>query len=152
MDNTQRTGGCQCGALRYVIDEPLGRASICHCRMCQKAFGNAFGPLVTAAGLRWVKGHPKRFRSSNKVSRGFCAECGTPMTYEPDGFAPELAIATLDAPEDVAPVIQVGLESRPPRLASPAQLPTRTAAEQAKVAAFFGDIVSHQHPDRPDED
>lgn len=152
MDNTQRTGGCQCGALRYVIDEPLGRASICHCRMCQKAFGNAFGPLVTAAGLRWVRGEPKRFRSSNKVSRGFCAECGTPMTYEPEGFAPELAIATLDEPGDVAPVIQVGLESRLPWVDGLHSLPTRTPTEAAKVAGFFGDIVSHQHPDRPERE
>jgi len=120
--------------------------------MCQKAFGNAFAPLVTAPGLRWLRGEPKRFRSSNKVSRGFCAECGTPLTYEPDGFHTEIAIATLDHPAEVAPVIQVGLESRLPWCDALADLPTRSPAEAAKVAAFFGDIVSHQHPDRPDAD
>jgi hypothetical protein len=150
MTSQRRTGGCQCGALRYEVDEPLGRASICHCRMCQKAFGNAFAPLVTAKGLRWVRGEPKRFRSSNKVQRGFCAECGTPMTWEPDGLHPELAIATLDEPATVAPVIQVGLESRLPWCDALPGLPTRTPAEVAKVASFFGDIVSNQHPDRPD--
>jgi hypothetical protein len=41
------TGGCQCGAVRYRIEGDLGRASICHCRMCQKAFG---GP-VRGSGL-----------------------------------------------------------------------------------------------------
>jgi hypothetical protein len=148
MSTTVRTGGCQCGALRYVIDQPLGRASICHCRMCQKAFGNVFAPLVTAQGLRWLHGEPKRFRSSNKVSRGFCGECGTPLTYEPDGHPPEIAILTLDQPADVPPVIQVGLESRLPWCDGLAALPTRTPEEAAKVAAFFGDIVSHQHPDR----
>jgi hypothetical protein len=34
-----RSGGCQCGAVRFRVDGELGRASICHCRMCQKAFG-----------------------------------------------------------------------------------------------------------------
>lgn len=145
MPNTERTGGCQCGALRYVIDQPLGRASICHCRMCQKAFGNAFAPLVTAKGLRWLHGEPKRFRSSNKVSRGFCGECGTPMTYEPDGFSAEIAIATLDHPGEVAPVIQVGLESKLAWCDALSSLPTRSAEEAAKVEAFFGDIVSRQH-------
>ena len=52
----------------------LGRASICHCRMCQKAFGSFFGPLVTAKGLEWTRGGPTHFQSSNVVKRGFCAE------------------------------------------------------------------------------
>lgn len=116
--------------------------------MCQRAFGNAFAPLVTAPGLRWLHGAPKRFRSSNKVSRGFCPECGTPLTYEPDGHHPEIAIATLDQPADVPPVIQVGLESRLPWCDALATLPTRTPEEAAKVAPFFADIVSNQHPDR----
>ncbi len=33
------TGGCQCGAVRFSVGR-LGRASVCHCRMCQKAFGS----------------------------------------------------------------------------------------------------------------
>lgn len=119
--------------------------------MCQKAMGNAFAPLVTAPGIRWVRGEPKRFRSSNKVARGFCAECGTPLTYEPDGFPVELAIATLDRPGDVAPVIQVGLESRLPWCTGLLDLPTRSLAESAEAAAFFDGIVSNQHPDEPDE-
>ena len=36
-------GGCQCGAVRFSVGR-LGRGSICHCRMCQKAFGSFFGP------------------------------------------------------------------------------------------------------------
>ena len=47
--STKITGGCQCGAVRYRT-ESLGRPSICHCRMCQKAFGAFYGPLVTAHG------------------------------------------------------------------------------------------------------
>jgi hypothetical protein len=147
MTDSPLTGGCQCGAVRYEITRGLGRASICHCRMCQKAFGNAFAPLVTARGLRWLGTEPKRFRSSNKVRRGFCADCGSPLTYEPDGFEPEIAIATLDDPAPVAPVIQVGLESRLPWCEGLAELPTRSAAEAEKVAAFFEGIVSFQHPD-----
>jgi hypothetical protein len=148
MSTSVKTGGCQCGALRYVIEQPLGRASICHCRMCQKALGNAFAPFVTAKGLRWLHGEPKRFRSSNKVSRGFCGECGTPMTYEPDGQPPELAIGTLDRPAEVPPVIQVGLESRLPWCDALLSLPTLTPEEAARVAGFFEGIVSNQHPDR----
>ena|SRR5688572_4562787 len=148
MTERPLTGGCQCGAVRFSIDGPLGRASICHCRMCQKAFGNAFAPLVTARGLRWTRGAPKHFRSSNKVQRGFCAACGTPLTYEPDGLSPEIAICALDDPGAVAPVIQVGVERRLPWFAGLAALPTRSDAEQAKVDPFYRGIVSNQHPDR----
>ncbi len=55
QDNSRFTGGCQCGAVRFRA-ERLGRASICHCRMCQKAFGGFFGPLVTAYGVEWTRG------------------------------------------------------------------------------------------------
>ena len=57
---TAITGGCQCGSVRFRAEE-LGRASICHCRMCQKAFGSFFGPLVTAKHLVWTRGEPARF-------------------------------------------------------------------------------------------
>ena len=146
-----KTGGCQCGALRYVIDKPLGRPSICHCRMCQKAFGNAFAPLVTAPGLTWVRGEPRQYRSSNKVSRGFCADCGTPITYQLDGFDPEIAIATLDRPGELPPVIQVGLESKLSWFDTLAELPTRTPEDAARAAKVFSGIVSNQHADKPDE-
>ena len=73
------------------------------------------------------------------------------MTYEPEGFAPEVAICTLDRPSEVAPVIQVGLESRLPWFAQLADLPTRSPAEAERVAAFFSDIVSNQHADAPDD-
>jgi hypothetical protein len=139
------TGGCQCGAVRFRI-ETLGRATICHCRMCQKAFGSFFGPLVTAKGLAWTRGEPKWFQSSNKVRRGFCGECGTPLTYDWGGDM-EIAIGALDNPELAAPVLQVNPADRLSFFVRLPELPVRSAADNAKVAAFMADIVSHQHPD-----
>src|SRR5690606_33743278 len=84
------TGGCQCGAVRFRVTR-LGRPSICHCRMCQKAFGGFFGPLVTAHNATWTRGEPKWFQSSNAARRAFCGDCGTPLAYE-TRFGLELAI------------------------------------------------------------
>lgn len=108
------TGGCQCGAVRFRA-EKLGRPSICHCRMCQKQFGNFFGALVTAdqAHLTWTRGQPSLFRSSAKVKRGFCNRCGTPLTYHhPEGV--ELAIGAFDKPELLEPEVQVNYDKRLP--------------------------------------
>lgn len=146
------TGGCQCGAVRFRIEGALAGASVCHCRMCQKAFGNFYAPLVTVRGetLEWTRGAPKRFRSSNHVERGFCAECGTPLTYEaPDGVA--LAIGAFDAPEDVAPTIQFGVEMKLPYVDGVARLPRRHTEDDINAAQFLASIESFQHPDHDTE-
>ena len=144
-----RTGGCQCGAVRFRVEGPLGQASICHCRMCQKAFGNVFAPLVSVreAALVWTKIEPKRFQSSNLVRRGFCPDCGTPLTYEaPDGVA--LSIAAFDDPRDIAPEIQFGTEGKLPWVDGLGSLPQRTTLEDIEAAPFLDQLISYQHPDR----
>ena len=77
------TGGCQCGAVRYALHADPDGASICHCRMCQKATGGYFGAAagVTKANLTWTRGTPASFRSSELIERDFCAKCGTPLTF-----------------------------------------------------------------------
>lgn len=137
------SGGCQCGAVRYRIAE-LGRATICHCRMCQKAFGGFFGPLVTAKGLEWTRGAPSLFASSNRVKRGFCNRCGTPLTYDWGGD-PEVSIGSLDDPEAAAPVLQVNPAETLSYFATLHALPVRE--NPSAVSDFMAGIESYQHPD-----
>jgi len=142
------TGGCQCGAVRFAVEGPLGRASICHCRMCQKAFGSPFGALVSVpvAGLSWT-GERGRFQSSNKVARGFCPACGTPLTFEWGGTYIDLAIAAFDRAGDIEPAIQLDRESRLPWIDHVAEIPGRPPQEAEAAAARLAKIVSYQHPD-----
>lgn len=51
------SGGCGCGTIRFRAGR-VGRASVCHCRMCQKTFGGFFGPYVDAFELEWTRGAP----------------------------------------------------------------------------------------------
>jgi hypothetical protein len=145
------TGGCQCGAVRFRVEGALGRASVCHCRMCQKAFGSFFAPLVSVDAVRWTKREPQRFRSSNHVSRGFCERCGTPLTYEaPDGVA--LAIGAFDDPSAIAPETQFGTEGKLPYVDRLAELPGRETMGDVEAAPFLADVVSYQHPDHETEE
>src|SRR5579875_1949166 len=85
--NALMSGGCQCGAVRYALTARPTHPSVCYCRMCQKAFGSYFAPLagVHLAELVWTRGEPATFRSSEAVERGFCRDCGTPLTYHIPG-------------------------------------------------------------------
>lgn len=143
------SGGCQCGAVRFSATKVEGRASICHCRMCQKAMGGFFGPFVTVkvADLTWTRGERKRFQSSSKVHRGFCSGCGTPLTFEYSGKVIDIAIGVFDDPAPYRPVIQMAVESALPWVHDLDELPGRTSEEQAQVDAFQADLVSFQHPD-----
>ena len=76
------TGGCLCGAVRYEASEPPGTdGTICHCRICQKAYGNGFAVTADFASkaFRFTRGEPRMYKSSNVGERGFCADCGSPL-------------------------------------------------------------------------
>jgi hypothetical protein len=143
-----RSGGCQCGAVRFSVSGALGRASLCHCRMCQKAFAAPYAALVSApSSVIWTRGAPAYFQSSNRVRRGFCSACGTPLTFEPDAGPIELAIVAFDDPAGIAPVIQHMRAQRLAWVDSAPHLPVRDEAEAERAAAYYASIRSRQHPD-----
>src|SRR5213593_3865865 len=41
MTDLPLTGGCNFGAVRFEVTEPLVRASYCHCKRCQRRTGTA---------------------------------------------------------------------------------------------------------------
>lgn len=140
------TGGCQCGAVRYRVTAGLGRASLCHCRMCQRATGNAFAPLVTARGVAFT-GTPARFASSNIAVRGFCSDCGTPLFYAQVGAEDvELMIGSLDDPSLASPVLHYGIESRVPWLHLADSLPEMATRPGGPSGTGPRDIESRQDP------
>jgi hypothetical protein len=142
------SGGCQCGAVRFHIEGALGRASVCHCRMCQKAMGNFYAPFVQLghAKFTWTRGEPKHFASSNDARRGFCANCGTPLTFEAsDGIG--VAIATFDEAEEIAPVIAWGLEAKLPYVDDVPDLPGHATSDDPDLQGILPTLVSYQHPD-----
>jgi hypothetical protein len=143
-------GGCQCGAVRYQLTAVPTGASICHCRMCQKAGGAPFMAFagVKLANLLFTRGAPAKYASSDLAERGFCAACGTPLTYQMKGRNRiSVTLGSLDDPSLFAPLDQLGVEARLPWFAALAALPeqrTEDWLESAKIAH----VGSRQHPDR----
>ena len=117
---SELTGGCLCGAVRYrALGEP-NWVGYCHCESCRRATG---APVTAYAGferenVRWEAGERACFGSSPGVSRGFCARCGTPLTYEGARWPTEVHIhlGTLDQPELVQPTGHAFAEERLPWL------------------------------------
>ena len=125
-------GGCLCGAIRYRIRVAPTDVVHCHCSMCRRASG---APAVTwatvaSADFAIVKGAPKRYVSSARASRQFCAECGAQLTFQyndrPDEI--DVTVATLDDPAAVPPRQHVWAEDRIAWLTLDPELPARKPA------------------------
>jgi hypothetical protein len=143
------TGGCQCGAVRYRLDvEPKG-ASICHCRMCQKATGSPYGAFanVPHAALAFTRGAPKSFQSSEIAERGFCADCGTPLTYRNlRASRISVTLGSLDDPDAVAPEFQLEADHAVAWVRACLDTPNHTLSDWLK-SKNIADVGSRQHPD-----
>jgi hypothetical protein len=149
------SGGCQCGAIRYRFTEKPSGAHICHCRMCQKAFGAFYAPLVGGPrnSFELTRGSLATFMSSDQAERGFCARCGTPLTFRYiDGDHISVSIGSLDVPEAFPPVDQHGAESRLSWANALGHLPDRPPTEEEnEQASTFIKSTNHQHPDHDTE-
>ena len=104
---TTSEGGCLCGAIRFSVSGTPKWTAWCHCASCRKHTG---APVSAYAGFEreqvvFTDGEPARFSSSPGVQRGFCAACGSTLTYEGDRWPTELHIhvGAFDDPEPFKP-------------------------------------------------
>ena len=111
----RRSGGCQCGAIRYESDgEPLA-LYVCHCTECRKQSASAFGMslLVSRSGFRLTRGTPKLWSriadSGRRVDCAFCPDCGSRLWHERQGSADTITLkaGSLDDPVDFSKAIHI---------------------------------------------
>lgn len=94
-------GSCLCGQVTFSVASIGNTATHCHCTMCRKFHGAAFGTLVSVNGLQWLKGqeHLQHFKAPNGTVRTFCNTCGSSLGFRnARGGEFEFAIATFDDP------------------------------------------------------
>ncbi|WP_024610759.1 GFA family protein [Pseudoalteromonas sp. TB64] len=100
--NDAYKGSCLCGAVTFTVNGFNEKAANCHCTMCRKFHGAAYGTSVGVVGLNWISGidYLKEFIALNGTIRTFCYECGSSLGFRVKGTSLseiELAIATFDS-------------------------------------------------------
>lgn len=100
-------GGCQCGAVEIRAHGRPSGVVYCHCRDCRRTSG---APVSLFVGYRTERvetgrGVPKVYCSSPGVSRSFCGDCGTPLSYEDERLPDEIyvPVGVFDDPEPFEP-------------------------------------------------
>ena len=109
------SGGCNCGRLRYRISaEPLA-VYICHCHLCQKKTGSAFGMymILPASGFHLEEGEPERLQLPGSKSDTYvCRDCGSRVYSQRDGSPLfNLRAGTLDETAHIRPAAQLWTSS-----------------------------------------
>lgn len=147
------TGGCLCGHVRYRLRTARLTAGHCHCSMCRKATGGATGLFLTVpvAALEWTAGSPASFASSRIASRGFCRDCGSPLTFRLNGDdSIDVTLGSLDTPQAFHASHHVGVESRLPGFAFHDGLPCRNTADSAQIATAWREAYGPEVPMGPE--
>lgn len=76
---------CLCGSVQWEITAEPFNAFNCHCKMCRKAHGSAFGTywFVKPEQFNWLGATDTivYYRSSHLLTRSFCGTCGSVVPY-----------------------------------------------------------------------
>jgi hypothetical protein len=109
------TGGCLCGSARYTTTGEPRSVGLCHCQSCRRAGGApVVSWFVVSLDEFSMTGALTHYASSAEVVRGFCATCGTPISYAhsdaPDLI--EITSATLDEPDRFVPTRESWLSEK----------------------------------------
>ena len=117
------TGGCLCGRVQYRIDggaAAFGPVANCHCSMCRKAQGSAFGTNADVASANFHLLHGKdciaEYESSPGKFRCFCRSCGSPLysrRTERPGIV-RVRFGTLNDDPGVRPSFHFAVDSKAP--------------------------------------
>lgn len=101
-------GGCQCGFVRYRVQNCPNTVSICHCRDCQRQSGSAFGMSLALpeGAFELLAGELASFEVTADSGRAktcaFCPKCGTRILHSSETWT-SLKAGTLDDPSHLIP-------------------------------------------------
>jgi hypothetical protein len=126
MAKLTRTGGCQCGAVRFEIAADRLVAYACHCLDCQKQTASAFGlsapvrkQVFAIEGPLGCWGRPAA--SGATTDCFFCTSCGTRLYHASSHAADWVTIkgGALDDTADLTPRVHLWVTRKQPWVSLP---------------------------------
>lgn len=109
-------GGCYCQKIRYTLTEGNYLVANCHCTICRKTSAAPFVPwiILPAENFHFSRGEPAMLESSNKGTRYFCRDCGTPLLFKSRerSHQVDLTVCSLDKPELFPPMEDAYTDTR----------------------------------------
>ena len=141
-------GSCLCGQIAYQLDGGVELMNNCHCSMCRKVHGAAFGSFLhaSAQGFRWKSGEQlvERYESSAGNVRAFCRVCGSNMPVVENGNHVIIPAGTLDDDPGVRPMANIFAGSKAPWFDIADSLPR---FDQFAPDEFWESVTATSKPD-----
>lgn len=107
------TARCLCGDITIEATGSAKYTEYCHCKWCQQVSGSAFLPLVVfkKENVIVTKGKLSHYNSSQGSLRGFCANCGSTMSFQ-SAHNFDIALGVMDNPEKFKATQHIWIKSR----------------------------------------
>jgi hypothetical protein len=127
-----KTGGCDCGAVRYEIDREPIFVNNCYCALCQQRTGgtSAVYAYYEADAVEIVKGgvvqHPAKTGSDLDQIVMHCGHCGTCLFRQPHitgRHGISVMVGTFDDSWDILPDAAIFVSERMPWVPLPEGIP-----------------------------
>lgn len=113
---TVRTASCLCGSVSFRIDGLIRNVIKCYCTQCRKTSGNYVAAsnclenqisFITKDTLTW-------YPSSDKLTRGFCSNCGGNVLIKVNGTDTYCIMAgAIDSPSKLKTIAEIYTAQKP---------------------------------------
>ena len=109
-------GGCLCGKVKYKVYGQLGDADHCHCSMCRRQHGAAFGTYAacSADDFAWTEGKElvKTYETASGAGWVFCGECGSTLAGSDNGEVFGVTLGSVEGDPGVRPEAHIFVGSK----------------------------------------
>jgi hypothetical protein len=120
MTDEKHIGSCLCGSVAIETIGTPSSVAACHCQSCRKHTGAPVAVFVDylVSQVSYANAKPTLYESSIGVRRGFCAVCGSTISYQANNLPNmiHIHIGVFDTPEAFTPSANEEMETKLPWL------------------------------------